>query len=116
MISIYLFVFIISRRELGLSVPSGGFRGGSRGSLKPPTGAKLFQFHGELEEIVREIRLTNSPFLHLNPTSAILDPPLVPVPAWSLHELLLYSTCLNVSYKYNGLQLTLWKCLNQFCL
>ena len=25
---------------------SGGFRGGSRGSLEPPSGPKLFHFHG----------------------------------------------------------------------
>ena len=47
--------------------PSGGFRGGSRGSLEPPSGAKLFHFHGEFKEILSEIRLTNPPFLHLNP-------------------------------------------------
>ena len=29
---------------------SGGFRGGSGGSLEPPSGAKLFQFHGEIYE------------------------------------------------------------------
>ena len=27
---------------------SGGFRGGSGGSLEPPSGTKLFQFHGEI--------------------------------------------------------------------
>ena len=47
--------------------PSGGFRGGSRGSLEPPSGTKLFRFHGEFKEILSEIRLTNPPFLHLNP-------------------------------------------------
>ena len=46
---------------------SGGFRGGSRGSLEPPSGTKLFRFHGEFKEILSEIRLTNPPFLHLNP-------------------------------------------------
>ena len=28
----------------------GGFRGGSGGSLEPPSGTKLFQFHGEIYE------------------------------------------------------------------
>ena len=46
---------------------SGGFRGGSRGSLEPPSGAKLFHFHREFQEILCETRLTNPPFLHLNP-------------------------------------------------
>ena len=46
---------------------SGGFSGGSRGSHKPPSVAKLFHFHGEFREIVYEIRQSNSPFLHLNP-------------------------------------------------
>ena len=45
---------------------SGGFRGGSRSSLEPPSGAKLFRFHGEFKEILSELRLTNPPFLHLN--------------------------------------------------
>ena len=27
---------------------SGGYRGGSGGSLEPPSGTKLFQFHGEI--------------------------------------------------------------------
>ena len=48
-------------------IPSGGFRGGSRGSLEPSSGAKLFPFHGEFQEILCEIRQTNPPFLHLNP-------------------------------------------------
>ena len=46
---------------------SGGFRGGSRGSLKPPSGPTLFRFHGEFQKILCEIRQTNPPFLHLNP-------------------------------------------------
>ena len=29
---------------------SGGFRGGSGGSLEPPSGTKIFQFHGEIYE------------------------------------------------------------------
>ena len=29
---------------------SGGFRGGSGGLLEPPSGTKLFQFHGEIYE------------------------------------------------------------------
>ena len=35
---------------------SGGFRGGSRGSLEPPSGPKLFNFHGDFQEILSEIR------------------------------------------------------------
>ena len=46
---------------------SGGFRGGSRGSLEPPSGPKLFHFRGEFQEFLCEIRQTNPPFLHLNP-------------------------------------------------
>ena len=46
---------------------SGGFRGGSRGSLEPPSGPTLFRFHGEFQKILCEIRQTNPPFLHLNP-------------------------------------------------
>ena len=49
------------------NIPSGGFRGGSRGSLEPPSGPTLFRFHGEFQKIVCEIRQTNPPFLHLNP-------------------------------------------------
>ena len=45
----------------------GGFRGGSRGSLEPPSGAEFFHFHGEFQNILVEIRQTNPPFLHLNP-------------------------------------------------
>ena len=46
---------------------SGAFRGGSRGSLEPPSGSKSFNFHGEFQEILCEIRQTNLLFLHLNP-------------------------------------------------
>ena len=46
---------------------SGGFRGGSRGSLEPTSGPTLFRFHGEFQKILCEIRQTNPPFLHLNP-------------------------------------------------
>ena len=46
---------------------SGGFRGGSRGSLEPPSRPELFYLHGEFQEILREIRQTNPPFLSLNP-------------------------------------------------
>ena len=35
---------------------SGGFRGGSRGSLEPPYGPKSFHFHEEFQEILYEIR------------------------------------------------------------
>ena len=33
------------------NVSSGRFRGGSRGSLEPPSGAKLFHFHGEFQVV-----------------------------------------------------------------
>ena len=46
---------------------SGGFRGGSRGSLEPPSGPKLFHFHREFQKVFCEIGNTNPPFLHLNP-------------------------------------------------
>ena len=49
------------------SLISGGFRGGSRGSLEPPSGPTLFRFHGEFQKILCEIRQTNPTFLHLNP-------------------------------------------------
>ena len=32
----------------GNDPPSGGFRGGSAGSLEPLSGTKLFHFHGEI--------------------------------------------------------------------
>ena len=35
---------------------SGGFRGGSRGSLEPPSGAKLFNFHMGFQDILCKIR------------------------------------------------------------
>ena len=50
---------------------SGRFRGDSRGSLKPPSGDKLFHFHGEFQEMFCETKLTNPP-----PSSEILDPSL----------------------------------------
>ena len=50
-----------------MSESSGGFRGGSRGSLEPPSGPKVFHFHREFQEILCVIRKTNPPFLHLNP-------------------------------------------------
>ena len=57
------------RQDSDIFMPygSGGFRGGSRGSLEPPSGPKLFHFHREFQEILCEIRQTNPPFLHLNP-------------------------------------------------
>ena len=48
-------------------INSGGFRGGSRGSLEPPSRPELFYLHGEFQEILCEIRQTNPPFLSLNP-------------------------------------------------
>ena len=35
--------------KFGNAAFSGGFRGGSRGSLEPPSGAKIFHFHGEFQ-------------------------------------------------------------------
>ena len=46
---------------------SSGFRGGSRGSPEPPSGAKLFYFHGECQDILCKMRQTNPPFQLLNP-------------------------------------------------
>ena len=46
---------------------SGGFRGGSRGSLEPPSWPKLFHFHEEFQEILCKFMQANPPFLHLNP-------------------------------------------------
>ena len=37
-------------KGIGSRYYSGGFRGGSGGSLEPPSGTKLFQFHGEIYE------------------------------------------------------------------
>ena len=46
---------------------SGGFRGGSGGSLEPPSGSKLFQFHGKIYEKSGKMLETNAPFVNLNP-------------------------------------------------
>ena len=43
---------------------SGGFRGGSKGSLEPPSGTKLFHFHGEFQYFLFKIRQTN-PLLYI---------------------------------------------------
>ena len=42
-IKTFLTVFVIN-------VFRGGFKGGSRGSLEPPFGAKFFHFHEEFQE------------------------------------------------------------------
>ena len=42
--------FDIALRTFNLLDISGRFRGGSGGSLEPPTETKLFQFHGEIYE------------------------------------------------------------------
>ena len=47
---------------------SGGFRGGSGGSLEPPSGFKLFQFHGEIYE-------KSGKMLKMNPLLMDLKPP-----------------------------------------
>ena len=51
----------------------GGFRGGS---LEPLSGAELFHFYGEFQDILCKNRQTNPLFIHLNPPPEILDPPL----------------------------------------
>ena len=48
---------------------SGGFRGGSGGSLEPPSGTKLFQFHGEIYEKPGTMLQTNPLLMDLNPPS-----------------------------------------------
>ena len=48
---------------------SGGFRGGSGGSLEPPLGSKLFQFHGEMYEKSGKMLKTNLLLMDLNPPS-----------------------------------------------
>ena len=48
---------------------SGGFRGGSGSSLEPPSGTKLFQFHGEIYEKSGKILKTNPLLMDLNPPS-----------------------------------------------
>ena len=48
---------------------SGGFRGGSGGSLEPPSETKLFQFHGEIYEKSGKMLKTNPLVMDLNPTS-----------------------------------------------
>ena len=48
---------------------SGGFIGGSGGSLEPPSGTKLFQFHGEIYEKSGKMLKTNPLLLDLNPPS-----------------------------------------------
>ena len=44
-----------------------GFRRGSKGLLEPPSGPKLFHFHGGISRDMCEIRQANPPFLHLSP-------------------------------------------------
>ena len=46
---------------------SGGFRGGSGGSLEPPSGTKLFHFHGEIYEKSGKILKTNPLLMDMNP-------------------------------------------------
>ena len=48
---------------------SGGFRGGSGGSLEPPFGSKLFQCHGEMYEKSSKMLKTNPLLMDLNPPS-----------------------------------------------
>ena len=72
------FLFLLKTLIEGKEYPSGGFRGGSRGSLEPPSGPTLFRFNGEFQKILCEIRQTNPPFLHLNPL--FRNPGSAPVP------------------------------------
>ena len=60
----WLFVLNVIR-ETGLY--SGGFRGGSGGSPEPPSGAKLFHFHGEIYEKSGKMLKTNPLSMYLNP-------------------------------------------------
>ena len=46
---------------------SGGLRGGLDGSLEPPSGTKLFQFHGEIYEKSGKMLKTNPLLMDLNP-------------------------------------------------
>ena len=48
---------------------SGGFRGGSGGSLEPPSGTKLFRFHEEIYEKSGKMLKTNPLLMDLNPPS-----------------------------------------------
>ena len=52
-----------------MSLFSGRFRGGSGGSPEPPTGTKLFHFHGEIYEKSGKMLKTNPLFMDLNPPS-----------------------------------------------
>ena len=45
---------------------SGGFSGSSGGSLEPRSGAKLFQFHGEIYEKSGKMLKTNLLLMDLN--------------------------------------------------
>ena len=51
------------------TLPSGGFRGGSGGSLETPFGSKLFHFHGEMYEKSGKMLKTNPLLMDLNPPS-----------------------------------------------
>ena len=52
------------------NIPSGVFRGSSGDSLEPPSGTKLFQFHGGIHEkkTTKNNQRTNGPVnAHLKP-------------------------------------------------
>ena len=55
---------------------SGGFKGGSGGSLEHPSGTKLFQFNGEIYEKSGKMLKTNPLLMDLNSPPEILDLPL----------------------------------------
>ena len=50
-----------------MSITRGRFRGGSGGSLEPPSGTKLFQFHGEIYEKSGKVLKTHPLLMDLNP-------------------------------------------------
>ena len=61
---------LLKLRHFGINIEvSGGFRGGSGGSLEPPSGTKLFQFHGEIYEESGKMLKTNPLLMDLNPLS-----------------------------------------------
>ena len=58
-----------AKRQQDTTKCSGGFRGGSGGSLEPPSGTKLFQFHGEIYKKLSKMLKTNPLLINLNPPS-----------------------------------------------
>ena len=73
---------------------SGGFRGGSGGSLEPPFGSKLFQFHGEMYEKSGKVLKTNPLWMDLNPPSR--NPGSAPDVCYMLHVFCWFSRCSEI--------------------